>query len=62
MNLSVSMSIVLQQQSIKLTYTSSNGVTYDTFKTFAIKIVLTSSDPAIVPSIKDLRIIATPAE
>ena len=31
-------------------------------KTFAIKIVLTSSDPAIVPSVKDLRIIATPAE
>jgi hypothetical protein len=46
----------------QVTYTSSNGVTYDTFKTFAIKIVLTSSDPAIVPSIKDLRIIATPAE
>jgi hypothetical protein len=46
----------------QVTYTSSNGVTYDTFKTFAIKIVLTSSDPAIVPSVKDLRIIATPAE
>jgi hypothetical protein len=45
-----------------LTYTGTNGVTYDSFKTFAIKIVLTSSDPAIVPSVKDLRIIATPAE
>jgi len=45
-----------------ITYTGENGVTYDTFKTFAIKIVLTSSDPAIVPSVKDLRIIATPAE
>jgi hypothetical protein len=45
-----------------VTYTGTNGVTYNSFKTFAIKIVLTSSDPAIVPSVKDLRIIATPAE
>jgi len=44
-----------------ITYTSSDGVTYDTFKTFAIKIVLTSSDPTIVPKVKDLRIIALPA-
>jgi|694.fasta_scaffold15769_6 hypothetical protein len=46
----------------QVTYTGTNGVTYDTFKTFAIKIVLTSSDPAIPPSVRDLRIIATPAE
>ena len=46
----------------QVTYTSTNGVTHDTFKTFAIKIVLTSSDPAVAPSVKDLRIIATPAE
>lgn len=46
----------------QVTYVGTNGVTYDTFKTFAIKIVLTSSDPAIPPSVKDLRIIATPAE
>jgi hypothetical protein len=45
-----------------ITYAGINGVTYDSFKTFAIKVVLTSSDPAIVPSVKDLRIIATPAE
>lgn len=45
-----------------ITYAGTNGVTYNSFKTFAIKIVLTSSDPAIVPSVKDLRIIATPAE
>jgi hypothetical protein len=45
-----------------VTYTSDNGVTFDSFKTFAIKIVLVSSDPAIVPSVKDLRIIAVPAE
>ena len=46
----------------QVTYTGTNGVTYDTFKTFAIKVVLTSSDPAIPPSVRDLRIIATPAE
>jgi hypothetical protein len=43
------------------TYTSDNGVTYDTFKTFSVKIVMTSSDPAVVPSVKDLRIIALPS-
>ena len=45
-----------------ITYTSVNGVTFDTFKTFSIKIVMTSDDPAIVPKVKDLRIIALPAE
>ena len=45
-----------------ITYIGTNGVTYDTFKTFAIKIVMTSTDPAIGPSVKDLRIIAIPAE
>ena len=43
-------------------YTSSNGVTYDTFKTFSIKIVMRSEDPTVVPKVKDLRIIALPAE
>jgi hypothetical protein len=46
----------------QITYTSEDGVTYDTFKTFAIKIVMTSTDPAIVPKVKDLRVIALPAE
>lgn len=45
-----------------VTYTSENGVTYDNFNTFAIKIVMTSSDPTIVPKVKDLRIIALPAD
>lgn len=45
-----------------ITYTSGNGVTYDTFATFSIKIVLRSSDPTIVPKVKDLRVIALPAE
>jgi len=44
-----------------VSYTSSNGVTYDTFKTFSIKIVMTSSDPSVVPTVRDLRVIATPA-
>lgn len=40
-----------------------NGVTYPLggkFKSFAIKVVLTSTDPSLVPKIKNLRIIATP--
>jgi hypothetical protein len=46
----------------QILYTSTNGVTYDNFKTFAIKVVMTSSDPTIVPKVKDLRIIALPAD
>lgn len=45
----------------ELTYTSADGVIYDTFKTFAIKIVMTSQDPSVIPRVKDLRIIALPA-
>jgi hypothetical protein len=45
-----------------VTYTSPNGVTYDTFKTFSIKIVMRSIDGAVYPKCKDLRIIAVPAE
>jgi hypothetical protein len=45
-----------------ITYTTESGTTYDSFKTFAIKIVMTSNDKSIVPKIKDLRIIALPAE
>jgi hypothetical protein len=45
----------------EVNYISDGGVTYDTFKTFAIKIVMTSQDPSVIPRIKDLRIIALPA-
>jgi hypothetical protein len=45
----------------ELTYTSEEGVTYDNFKTFSVKIVMTSQDPSVIPRIKDLRIIALPA-
>lgn len=43
-------------------YVSEDGVTYDTFKTFSIKVVLTSLDPSVIPKVRDLRIIALPAE
>ena len=45
-----------------VSYTSADGISYTSFKTFAIKIVMTSNDKAIVPKVKDLRIIALPAE
>ena len=45
-----------------VTYTSTDGVVHDTFKTFAIKIIMTSDDETIIPRVKDLRIIALPAE
>ena len=44
-----------------VTYLSDAGVTYDSFKTFAVKIVMTSQDPSVIPRVKDLRIIALPA-
>ena len=37
---------------------TSGGATYTTFKTFAIKIVMTSTTTAKVPKISDLRAIA----
>ena len=37
------------------------GTAFTTFKTFAIKIVMTSSNTGIVPKIKDMRAIALPA-
>jgi len=45
-----------------VTYTNEEGATFDSFKTFAIKIVMTSTDPSVVPKVKDLRVIALPAE
>lgn len=44
-----------------VTYTSDAGVVYDSFNTFSIKVLMTSEDPAVVPRVKDLRIIALPA-
>jgi len=39
----------------------SNGTPYDTFRTFAIKIVMAGTNSADVPKIRDLRAIALPA-
>jgi len=46
----------------QIVYESEDGVTYDSFKTFSIKIVMTSRDPSVIPKVRDLRIIALPAE
>lgn len=46
-------------QNLNITYTGVNGVSYDSFKYFAVKIVMYSSDSTKVPSIKNLRAIAT---
>lgn len=43
-----------------ITYVS-NSVTYNTFRTFAIKIVMAGTNTADVPRIRDLRAIALPA-
>jgi hypothetical protein len=43
-----------------ISYTS-DGVTYNTFRTFAIKIVFSSTNSANVPKVRDLRAIALPA-
>ena len=37
---------------------TSNGATYTTFKTFTIKVVMTSTSTTKVPRIKDMRVIA----
>jgi hypothetical protein len=50
----------LTQNSI--TYIGEDGDIYDSFKTFSIKIVLRTTDPSIVPKVRDLRIIALPSE
>ena len=50
-------SYVFRTSANNITYTSSN-VTYDKFKTFAIKIVLGSASSSIIPKIKDLKAIA----
>ena len=40
----------------KIEYTS-NTVNYDTFKTFSVKVVMTSNNATIVPKVRDLRAI-----
>ena len=43
-----------------ISYTSTNGQTYNTFSQFVIKVVLTTSDSTYVPFANDLRAIALP--
>ena len=44
-----------------VSYTSTSGQTYNSFSTFALKIVLTTTDNTAVPFLTDLRAIALPA-
>ena len=48
---------IYQSANESIEYTS-GGVKYDRFKTFAIKIALTSSNAAVVPKVRDMRAIA----
>ena len=48
---------VYQSTNESIEYTSGNA-TYDRFKTFAIKIALTSTNAAVVPKVRDMRAIA----
>jgi len=41
----------------EIKYTS-NSVNYDTFKSFAVKVVMTSNNVTVVPKIRDIRTIA----
>jgi len=45
----------------KVTYTNSSGSSFNTFKTFAVKIVMASDQTFDVPKIRDFRAIALPA-
>ena len=45
----------------KISYTSTNGLTYDEFSQFAIKIVLATSDSTRTPILHDLRVLALPS-
>lgn len=44
-----------------ISYTSTNGITYNQFSQFAIKIVLTTSDSTRTPVVHDLRVLALPS-
>ena len=48
---------VYQTSDESISYTSAN-VEYDKFKTFAVKIALTSNNAAVVPKVRDMRAIA----
>jgi hypothetical protein len=43
-----------------LSYTSTTGITYDSFIQFAVKVVLTTNDTTKIPYLTDIRAIALP--
>jgi hypothetical protein len=45
----------------QVTYTSTNGTTYNSFNQFAIKIVLTATDGTTIPNLTDIRALALPS-
>jgi hypothetical protein len=45
----------------QITYTSSNGTTYNNFNQYAIKIVIATADTTKVPFLDDLRVLALPS-
>ena len=44
-----------------ISYTSTNGQTYNTFIQFVIKVVIATNDPTSVPFLKDIRALALPS-
>ena len=48
---------VFKTSSDEITYTSDN-VLYENFKSFAVKVCLTSNNAALIPKVKDMRAIA----
>ena len=44
--------------SSQVQYNNTSGITFTGFKYYKIKIVLTSTTPAVIPRVKDLRAIA----
>jgi hypothetical protein len=42
-------------------YYTSGSTSYDSFKYFAIKVVMSSSDTTLIPKVRDMRVIALPA-
>jgi hypothetical protein len=49
------------QPSNQVSYTSTNGQTYNNFSQFAIKVVLATSDNTVIPFLADLRVLSVPS-
>jgi len=53
--------LLSNQANNNISYTNVNGQTYTSFIQFAIKVVLTTSDPTVIPSVNSLTALALPA-